>query len=135
MRKNRRLGISPVISSVIMIVATIVCMTAVVAWSQGSIYDYHNLMGERIAVEKVIVTPNGSTVIIKVYVRNIGQTQVTLSYAIINTKMYNFAQGKTVISTQGQWLTIQNCAVASLHYLIVLVSTRNNQFNTEGLNA
>ena len=61
-------GVSPTISSMLMIVVTVVAMLLVISFSQTMINTSHAQMAERLFIEKVCFTDT----YVDIYVRNIG---------------------------------------------------------------
>ena len=123
-------GISPVISSTIMVGITIACMLVAQQFAQNGIMTSHNKMGEKLCIEQVFI--NNTT--IRIYTRNIGQVNSKIQFGRVNGQTYNLTEGKVALppNIEGQFVTIENYETSSAGvYLIELVTTHWNSFETK----
>lgn len=84
--RNKR-GISPILSTILLLTASVVAMLIVIAYSHNFIVITNAQMGERLCVEKVLFNATH----IKIYVRNIGHGDLILENIIINETFYDLS--------------------------------------------
>ncbi len=123
-------GVSPVISSTIIVGITIACMLVAQQFAQNGIMTSHNKMGEKLCIEQVFI--NNTT--IRIYTRNIGQVNSKIQFGRVNGQTYNLTEGKVALppNIEGQFVTIENYETSSAGvYRIELVTTHWNSFETE----
>ena len=125
--KSNKRAVSTAISSIIMIGATIACMTAATVYCQCEINAYHSMLGENLCIERVKIAPTS----IWAYVRNNGHGAITLQFVRVNGKAYNFTAGKVLLDEGGgKNVTIQG-GFGSGAYLLEFVSARWKVFSVE----
>ncbi len=98
-----------------------------VNFSGNIISTYHSTMGEAITFERVVFT----NTTIRLYVRNIGFSSITLSSATVNGKPYNFTESNLNLpmAVDGSWFTIQGYEQSpNQTYKIELISNRQRIF-------
>lgn len=126
LRNNK--GVSTAIASTVMIGTTIACMLVAMNYAQTSVNTHHEQMGERLCIEKVFF--NSST--ISIYARNVGHGALTIQFARVNGRIYEFTEGCTLPDESGVQLTVENYEVSSEGvYQIELVSSHWNSFEAK----
>ena len=101
---SNKKGVSPTVSSVLMITITVAAMILVISFGLDFIDNRNAQMGERLAVEKVLFTDPD---IIQVYVRNIGSRELIVIQAKVNEQLHDLTDGEVAIPTDGMFVTIQ----------------------------
>jgi hypothetical protein len=88
-------------------------------------------MGERLCVENVFF----SAYDIQIYLSNIGDGDVTLEYAVINGKIYEFIAGfVTLHEHEGQFVVVEDYEVnLQGHYQISFISSHNKDLGLTGV--
>jgi hypothetical protein len=127
-RNNK--GVSPVLSSVIIVGITIACMLVAQQFAQNGIMSSHDKMGEKLCIERVCI----GNPTIQVYVRNIGHADLLIQFAKVNGKIYNLTEGRVVLpqASEGQFVTIENYDTSPEDvYLIELVTANWNYFEAQ----
>ena len=84
MKMSNNKGVTPIISSVLMITVVVAAMILVISTSETIITARNAQMGEKLCVEKVSFSPTQITV----QLRNIGHGFLTLEQAIVNKQLY-----------------------------------------------
>jgi hypothetical protein len=83
---RRRLGLTPITSTLILLGITVFAMLIVIGYSQDIIAHQRDQMGERLVVEKVFFNPSHITL----WVRNIGHGEITVTQALVNGTFHDF---------------------------------------------
>ena len=81
---RKKKGMSPVVTSILMVLVVVAAMTLVVSFSQTIIDSRNSQMGEKLCVEKVSFSSSQITV----QIRNIGHGPLTLEQALVNEQLY-----------------------------------------------
>ena len=123
-------GVSPVLSSTIIVGITIACMLVAQQFAQGVIMTSHNKMGEKLCVEQIYIDDTT----IQIYARNIGEVEVVIQFGRVNGETYNLTEGNVILfpKVEGQFVTIENYEISPEGaYRIELVTARWNSFETK----
>jgi flagellin-like protein len=116
-------GIAPTISTIMMIVIVVACMTLVIGFGLNFIDARNAQMGERLCVEKIFFTEDD----INAYLRNIGHRDLTLRDAKVNGQLYPVVNGMN-IPAEGRFVTIEGYEVNPEGvYAISFLTSRNNE--------
>ena len=121
--KNRK-GVGPVVAFILMMMVTVAAMVIVISFGLDFIDRRSAQISERLCVEKVIFDESN----LKIYVRNIGNQELTLEQCLINNNIYDLQEGKVYLTYLGQFVTIENYEISDDDvYEISFFSSFNNQ--------
>ena len=93
--KNKK-GITPTVSTMMMMAITVLAMLLVISFSQTIINARSSQMGENLFVERVFFDSTH----IRIFVSNIGHGDLTLEYAIINGEIHSLTEGKVTLQNE-----------------------------------
>lgn len=116
-------GITPVLSSVLLMVIAVAGMSIAVTATYIITNNLREIMGERFIVEDLWFK-TGST--IAVYLRNVGKMAMQMSAVYVNYTSQSFTPLQLEAS-QHSWLNITYSWSASSVYYINIVTQRGNQ--------
>ena len=128
---SKRRGISEVISTILVVMITVAAMVLTTSYSQTIIESQSAQMGERLTIEEVLFDTNQ----IRIYTRNVGQTNIILEQVKINGVLHDLPQ-KIVLApreanpnSEAEEVVVEGSYVEGL-YVISFVSSLNKDLGS-----
>jgi flagellin-like protein len=128
---SKRRGISEVISTILVVMITVAAMVLTTSYSQTIIESQSAQMGERLTIEEVLFDATH----IRIYARNIGQTNIILEQVKINGVLHDLPQ-KIVLApreanpnSEAEEVVVEGSYVEGL-YVISFISSLNKDLGS-----
>jgi len=128
---SKRRGISEVISTILVVMITVAAMVLTTSYSQTIIESQSAQMGERLTIEEVLFDATH----IRIYTRNIGQTNIILEQVKINGVLHDLPQ-KIVLApreanpnSEVEEVVVEGSYVEGL-YVISFISSLNKDLGS-----
>ena len=119
--RNKR-GITPILSSLLLTIITVAAMSLAASAAYVISDNLHQTMGERFIVEDVWFRTGG----IDIYLRNVGQVDITVSHVFVNFTLQPTLPLALGIGQHG-WLDVAYNWTTGHAYNINIVTTRGNK--------